>query len=282
VDCELLTPKRFADIEPHARGEMALLVRDAGVVDYGAVCRSLAQRVIAHDGQILTGARVTALRVNADEVAIESTRGDFLAGHLVNCAGLHADRVARLAGERPGLRIIPFRGEYFRLAPDAEDLVRTMIYPVPDLRLPFLGPHLTRTIDGSVEMGPNAVLAFAREGYRFRALKPGDLASSLLAPGFLRFALGNLPVGLAEFRRSLSKGAFLRSIRRLVPEVDPKSVERAGSGVRAQALAPNGALLDEFAILEAERSTHVLNAPSPAATAALSIAEHIVSRIPAP
>jgi L-2-hydroxyglutarate oxidase len=208
---------------------------------------------------------------------LTTTAGEVRCRYLINCAGLHCDRVARLCGDEPGVRIVPFRGEYYHLRPSAAHLVRNLIYPVPDPRFPFLGVHFTRMIGGGVEAGPNAVLAFARHGYRLRDVSLADLWELARFPGFWRLALTHWRTGATEFLRSVSRRLFWRSLRRLVPDLRFGDIEPAGAGIRAQAVEPNGRLVDDFRIVRSERMIHVLNAPSPAATASLSIGEEIAS-----
>jgi len=210
---------------------------------------------------------------------VATTIGAFRADYLVNCAGLHSDRIARLAGHRAPARIVGFRGEYYELRPDRRDLVHGLIYPVPDPAFPFLGVHLTRMIDGGVHAGPNAVLALAREGYSWRHIRPRDLGEALAYPGLWRLASKHLRSGVLEVRRSLSKRLFAASVARLVPALGIDDIVPAGAGVRAQAIARDGSLVDDFLIVTADRQVHVLNAPSPAATSSLEIAKHIVGQL---
>jgi len=259
------------ELEPAVAGLAGLWVEETGVVDFADVTKAYARRVQAGGGEVWTGARVTAVRREAGRLLIETTRGAVRARRLVNCAGLHADRVARLCGVDPGIRIIPFRGEYYDLLPESRHLVKSLIYPVPDPALPFLGVHLTRTIDDRVEAGPNAVLALKREGYNPWSVSPRDLAETLWFPGFWRMARRHWRSGLAEWGRSLSTEQFVRGLRKLVPALSPRDVVRGRSGVRAQAVDRAGRLLDDFCVLQTDDAVHVLNAPSPAATASLSI-----------
>jgi L-2-hydroxyglutarate oxidase len=224
------------------------------------------------------GARVIGVAEKPEGVVLQTTAGDFPVGYYIACAGLHSDRVVRLAGARPQAKIVPFRGEYFQLAREREHLVRGLIYPVPDPRFPFLGVHFTRVIDNGVEAGPNAVLALAREGYRKRDINLRDLAESLSYPGFWRLMGRHWQTAAGEVYRSLSKRAFVSALATLVPEIAAQDLVPAPAGVRAQALLPSGFLVDDFLIVEKPRSLHVCNAPSPAATAALAIAEEIVDR----
>lgn len=272
-----LRPEEIREIEPHAAGIDALHVPGTGIADYPAVARAYARRIEAAGGRVLTGARLTGVRRDGPGLVAETSRGAFAGLRLVNCAGLQADRVARLCGAEPEVRICPFRGEYYDLEPERRSLVRGLIYPVPDPRFPFLGVHLTRRVDGTVEAGPNAVLALKREGYRWRDVSLRDAAAVAAWPGFWRLAARFPALGAYEVRRSLSKGLFVRDLQRLVPEIRPRDVHRAGSGVRAQALDVRGRLLDDFHIVRGERAVHVLNAPSPGATASIPIGERIAA-----
>jgi L-2-hydroxyglutarate oxidase len=272
-----LRAEEIAEIEPHAAGIAALHVPETSIVDYPAVARAYARRVEAGGGRVLTGARVTGVRRDGPGLVVETARGAVACALLVNCAGLQSDRVARLCGAEPGVRIVPFRGEYYDLVPERRGLVRGLIYPVPDPRFPFLGVHLTRRVDGSVEAGPNAVLALKREGYRWRDVSARDLAATAAWPGAWRLAARFWRIGVYEVRRSLSKAVFVRDLRELVPEIRPADVHRSGSGVRAQAVDARGGLVDDFHIVRSERAIHVLNAPSPGATASISIGERIAA-----
>jgi L-2-hydroxyglutarate oxidase len=279
VHCIPIDKDRLAELEPHAAGIRAIHVPETGIVNYRQVCERLAEKVRETGGEILFRARVTAARHHTDGVTVVSAAGDRTARQVVNCAGLHSDRVAKLTGVRPGCQIVPFRGEYFKLKPAARKLCRNLIYPTPDPRFPFLGVHFTRMIDGSVECGPNAVLAFAREGYRFFDVNVRDLLGTLTYPGFLRMALKHWRTGLGEMWRSLSKAAFVQALRRLVPDIRAADLETAPAGIRAQAVAPDGGLVDDFLIVEGDRVVNVCNAPSPAATASLQIGAAVVDRL---
>jgi L-2-hydroxyglutarate oxidase len=279
VQCELIDRERLLELEPHAAGLQAIHVPEAGIVDYRAVCERLAERIRDRGGQITLNARVTGFRTLADETVVQTTAGDFAARQVVNCAGLYSDRVAKLSGERPSVKIVPFRGEYFKLTPEAAPLVRNLIYPVPDPAFPFLGVHFTRCIEGGVECGPNAVLAMAREGYTKTKLNIRDLAESLSYPGFLRLAAKHWRMGAGEMWRSISKRAFVGALERLVPEIRAEHLIPAPAGVRAQALACDGTMVDDFLIERQGRVVNVLNAPSPAATSSLKIGESIVSSL---
>jgi len=272
----LIGPEELREIEPHARGLQALVVPRTGITDYALVCEKYAELISAAGGTVLTSARATSIRRLADEIVIETPRGAFSTSALINCAGLHSDRISRMAGDDPGVMIVPFRGEYYDLRPERASLVKALIYPVPDPRFPFLGVHFTRRISGKVDAGPNAVLALAREGYRHTDINLRDLASSIVFPGFWRMARQHWRNGLDEWRRSLSKPAFVRALQRMLPEVTDSDLVPGGSGVRAQALKPDGALVDDFQFVPSGKVLHVLNVPSPAATASLTISKAIV------
>ncbi len=269
----------LAEREPHAAGAGALWVPQTGVVDFAEVCEALAGDLRRAGGVVRTGARLGSARAAGGVWALETAAGAVECRFLVACAGLQADRVARLCGLAPGLAIVPFRGDYWRLVAGRRHLVRGLVYPVPDPALPFLGVHWTRRIDGAVEAGPSAVPALAREGYRRSSFSLRDALALVGDPGVWRLARRHWRTGAAEIRRAVSRGAFATAAARLVPEVRPADLERAGSGVRAQAVERTGALVDDFRILEGERSLHVLNAPSPAATAALAIGRELAERV---
>lgn len=279
VCCQLISASQLRELEPHAAGLQAIHVSETGIVDYPRVCQKLAELVNQSGGEVVTGARVIGIREEAQQVVVHTTRGDYTARFLVNCAGLYSDRVAELSGVKVTVRIVPFRGEYYQLAPEARYLCRNLIYPVPDPRFPFLGVHFTRTISGEVECGPNAVLAFAREGYHKTDLCWRELAYTLRYPGFWRLASRHWRIGLGEIWRSLSRRAFVRSLQRLVPDVIEAHLLPAPAGVRAQAVAIDGKLVDDFLWVDTNRAIHVLNAPSPAATASLAIGEQIVQKL---
>jgi len=274
-----LDAEQIADYEPRARGLAALWVPQTGIVDYRQVSRRIAEQLIRDGAEIRTRHRVTGVNQPPDGIVIETNQGEARSRFLVNCAGLHSDVIARLCGARPGLRIVPFRGEYYALVEDRWHLVRNLIYPVPDPRFPFLGVHFTRMIDGGVEAGPNAVLAFSRHGYRWSNVSPADMASMGSYVGFWRMAGHYWQTGLHETIRSLSKRRFVRALQKLVPELEVADVERHGAGVRAQAVEPDGSLVDDFRIIQSKRMIHVLNAPSPAATAAFSIGQAIAAKL---
>ena len=272
----MIRPEELREIEPHAAGLKALFVPSTGITNYAAVCERYAELITRGGGTVMTSAAVTGIRRMAGEIVVETRRGAFSASALINCAGLHSDRIARMAGDDPNVMIVPFRGEYYDLTPERSSLVRNLIYPVPDPRFPFLGVHFTRRITGTVDAGPNAVLALAREGYRHTDISLRDLASSLTFPGFWRMARQHWRNGFDEFHRSLSKPVFVRALQRLLPEVEGKDLVPGGAGVRAQALKPDGALVDDFQFVPSGKVLHVLNVPSPAATASLMIGKAIV------
>lgn len=276
VGLRLIEPDELREIEPHARGLKALLVPSTGVTDYALVCEKYVELISAAGGTVLTSAAVTGIRRSAKEINVETPRGGFSANTLINCAGLFSDRISQMAGDRPSARIVPFRGEYYDLIPERASLVRALIYPVPDPRFPFLGVHFTRRITGKVDAGPNAVLALAREGYRRTDINLRDLTSSVTYSGFWRVAHRYWRDGLAEWRRSISKAAFVESLQSMLPEVVDEDFVPGGSGVRAQAVTPDGALVDDFQFVPSRNVLHVLNVPSPAATASLAIGRAVV------
>lgn len=276
---ELIDDQTLRKVEPHARGLAALYSPATGIVDYREVAGAMARILEERGVRIVTGARVTAIEDVPEGLEAVTPRGRFRTRLLVNCAGLYSDHVAWLAGLNPAVRIMPFRGAYYKLRPDRAHLVRGLIYPVPDPRLPFLGVHLTRTIHGEVEAGPNAFLAFAREGYTFGRVHLGELWKTVSYRGFWPMARRWWRTGVEELVRSVSSSAFTRTVRRLLPAIQDGDLVRAGAGVRAQAVDETGALVDDFVIQEGQGSFHVLNAPSPAATASLAIGRRIVRMI---
>jgi L-2-hydroxyglutarate oxidase LhgO len=268
------------EIEPNVAGVAALHSPRTAIVDFAAIARSLAADVTTGPGTLLLGQEVTGIASMRREVRVAASGGAELAfDHLVICAGLQADRVARLAGDQPGPAIIPFRGEYLRLKPQRSHLVRGLIYPVPDPALPFLGVHFTRRVDGTVDVGPNAVLALAREGYRRTDLALGDLGETLRWPGFHQLVRRHWRSGIRELHGSLSRRAFLREARQFIPALQRADVEPAPAGVRAQAVDRDGSLVDDFRISHLGRITAIRNAPSPAATSSLAIAEHVAALV---
>jgi (S)-2-hydroxyglutarate dehydrogenase len=271
-----LGPEEMREIEPHVGGVAALRVPQEGIVDYKAVCAAMVRQLTARGAKVATGARVTRMRADGAAWIAETPIGEFPADFVINCAGLHCDRVAELAGERREVRIVPFRGEYYVIRPERQHLVRNLIYPVPDPRFPFLGVHFTRLIHGGIEAGPNAVLAFAREGYKKTDFNPADLFDALSYGGFWRFLKKYPSMAWYELRRSFSRELFCRSLQRLVPEIRPDDLAPGGSGVRAQAIAPEGDPVQDFRFIPRKNALHVLNAPSPGATASLAIGAEIV------
>lgn len=272
-----LTAEEIKEYEPHANGIAGLHVKQTGIVDYTQVTETYARLVIEAGGTIQTNSRVTGFSKSNSEYVLETVKGPVHCLNLVNCAGLYSDRVAKMCGVNPGLQILPFRGEYYELSHESEHLINNLLYPVPDPQFPFLGVHFTRMIHGGVEAGPNAVLAFMREGYKMSNISIRDMTQYGLYLGFWRMAAKYWQMGFGEFYRSFSKRAFVKALQQLLPELKESDIHRSGSGVRAQALEPNGKLVDDFRIVEAERMVHVLNAPSPAATASISIGKSIAN-----
>ena len=276
----LLERAAMLDIEPHVGGVRALLVPSTGITDYTAVTAKYAEIAAGRGAEVKTDSGVVGFDVSGNDVVVRTRAGEFSARYVVNCAGLYSDRVARMAGDDPGMMLVPFRGEYYDLAAARQELVRGLIYPVPDPRYPFLGVHFTRRIQGNVDAGPNAVLAFQREGYRWRDFDLGETMEVFMDAGFRAMARQHWRNGLSEFRRSLRKREFVRSCQRLVPEVRMEDMTPGGSGVRAQAVGTDGALADDFRFVGRERFLHVLNVPSPAATASLPIGREILKMVP--
>jgi (S)-2-hydroxyglutarate dehydrogenase len=279
VRCELIGSERLKELEPHAPGVQAIHVPEAGIVNYGAVSRKLAELIAAAGGEVRCSAPVIAIHERGEQIAIESTAGEFTADYVVTCAGLQSDRVAKLTGIQPEAKIVPFRGEYYELKHEAQYLCRNLIYPVPDPSFPFLGVHFTRMIEGGVECGPNAVLAFAREGYRKSDVNLGDLCETLAFPGFQKLAWKYWRTGAGELWRSFSKAAFVRALQHLIPEIKSEHLVPARAGVRAMAVAPSGDIVDDFVIQPRGRIVNILNAPSPAATSSLNIGKLVVEQL---
>ncbi len=280
VKCEVIGKERLNELEPHSAGIKAIHVPEAGIVNYKQVCQRLAERVRERDGLVVTSARATKMdRSNNGKVVVTTAAAEFEVSQVVNCAGLHCDRVTAMSGQTPDAKIIPFRGEYYELTREAEHLCKNLIYPVPDPNFPFLGVHFTRMIVGGVECGPNAVLAFAREGYRKTDFNLADMAETLGYSGFRKLAAKYWKTGLGEIWRSVSKAAFVKALQRLVPEIRAEHLHPAPAGIRAQAVLPDGSMVDDFLIQESERVINVNNAPSPAATASLNIGKTIVERL---
>ena len=271
----LSSTAEIRELEPHAAGVAGIHVPQEGIVDYRGVADALEREVIRLGGRVVVNARVTGLVREGGGWRALTPVGDHPADFVINCGGLHADRIAAMSGMRPTVKIVPFRGEYYRLRPTGERLVRNLIYPVPDPRFPFLGVHFTRLIDGGVEAGPNAVLALAREGYTWSTCNLRDLAESAFFPGLWRFLFRHPRMSAHEFYRSMSRVEFCRSLRLLVPDVVPDDLAPGGAGVRAQAMRPDGSLVEDFHFERGDGILHVVNAPSPAATASLAIGERI-------
>jgi len=270
-----LNSEEIKDHEPHTTGVAGLFVPQTGIVDYSKVTNQFARTFTNSGGSIEINCKFISIANVDSELIVVTTQGEFKTNLLINCGGLHCDQIAKLCGVDPGLKIIPFRGEYYKLKKEKEYLVKNLIYPVPDPRFPFLGVHFTRMIKGGVEAGPNAVLAFKREGYKKNDFSINDLSDMILYSGFWKMASKYYKMGIEEFHRSFSKKAFVKALQKLVPEIMENDIEPGGSGVRAQALTPDGRLVDDFRIVETEKMIHVLNAPSPAATASISIGRKI-------
>lgn len=272
---EMIGPERLREIEPHVNGIRALYAPTTGIIDFTKVAEAYAARIQTLGGEILTSQEMKQMVPAGSGLIVHTSSREIHSRYLINCAGLHSDQVARMMG-REELRIVPFRGEYYRIIPERQFLVKGLIYPVPDPRFPFLGVHFTRTIHGDVEAGPNAVLAFAREGYQKKDVDLRDLWGTLSYRGFWALAKNHWRMGLEEWHRSLSKRAFVKALQRLVPDVRAEDLNAGGAGVRAQAVSPAGNLLDDFVITQTGNAIHVLNAPSPGATASLAIGKRIV------
>jgi L-2-hydroxyglutarate oxidase len=270
-----LTADELREYEPNVTGIAGLHVPQTGITDYRTVTRAMAGVVRQRGGETRTDARVRGASVRDDAIVLDTSAGEIACGGLINCAGLQSDRVARMCGLEPEVRIVPFRGEYYTLSSNAAALVRNLIYPVPDPRFPFLGVHFTRMIGGGVEAGPNAVLSLARHGYGRFSFNFADALETARYGGTWRMARKHWKTGFGELHRSFSKRAFLRALRKLIPQLSMDDIVPGGSGVRAQALDRNGMLIDDFRIVRARRMVHVLNAPSPGATASIAIGQRI-------
>ena len=280
VRCEIIPQERMREIEPHAAGVSAIHVPECGIVNYKQVCERMGELISQkNDNELLLGQEVRGIEEVADGMLIRTDQTEIESDFLINCGGLHSDRVTRMGGQESPAKIIPFKGEYYELREDAKHLCKHLIYPVPDPQFPFLGVHFTRMIDGSVECGPNAVLAFGREAYGKLDLNLKDLFESLSYSGFRKMAMKHWKMGLGEMWRSYNKGAFVRALQRLIPEIEGKHLESAPAGIRAQAVTPEGDMVDDFLIQESERVVNVCNAPSPAATASLNIGATIVDKL---
>ncbi|HID39099.1 MAG TPA: L-2-hydroxyglutarate oxidase [Calditrichaeota bacterium] len=270
-----LSSDELKEYEPHVRGIAGLHVPETGIVDYVQVAQTM-KRLIEEKGHtVLTSVRFEELEKSGKYLVVTTNSKTIYSKYLINCAGLYSDRVATRCGLNPSVKIIPFRGEYYTIKEEKKHLVKNLIYPVPDPAFPFLGVHFTRMINGSVEAGPNAVLAFKREGYNKFSFSLKDSLETLTYPGFIRLAKNYIKMGLGEMHRSFVKEAFVKALQKLIPEIQADDIEPGGAGIRAQALQPDGKLVDDFRIMESERMIHVLNAPSPAATASLNIGEKI-------
>lgn len=279
---EKIGPAELRELEPHAAGLAAIRVPSAGIVDYTGVVRAFARIVEEQGAEIRTSTKVENVSEMGDGVEIDTNRGTYRARKLVNCAGLYSDRLAEMSGVDPGMKIVPFRGEYYELVPEKRHLVKNLIYPVPNPNFPFLGVHFTRTVQGGVEAGPNAVLGLAREGYKKTDINLSELVEILSYPAFWRLARKHWRMGAEEIKRSFSKKAFVRSLKRLVPEIREGDLYPVSAGVRAQAMTKDGRFIDDFLIVEGKNSLHILNAPSPAATASIPIGEAIAERVSHP
>ena len=276
-----ITPEEVREIEPHVNCIAGVRVFSTGIADYKKVCQKYAELIRVQGGDLRLNTKVDRIiKTNAGQV-LETNQGTFETRFVVNCAGLHSDRVAKLGGVDPQAKIVPFRGEYYELVPEKRYLVKTLIYPVPNPAFPFLGVHFTKMIDGSVHAGPNAVLSLKREGYKKTDFDLRDFAEVMAYPGFWKLAAKHADEGIQEIIRSFSKAAFVRSLQRLIPEVQSEDLVPTHAGVRAQALMQDGKLVDDFLIVEGENSVHVCNAPSPAATSSLEIGKAVAARVPA-
>ena len=274
-----LNPEQIKEIEPHVTGVAAVHVPQEGIVDYPAVCEKLGELIRKNGGEIILNARVQKLVSENNEKIVETSAGNFRTKFAIACGGLYSDRLVKASGQKPSAKIVPFRGEYFQIKKERQFLVRNLIYPVPDPKFPFLGVHFTRLIHGGIEAGPNAVLAFAREGYRWSNINVRDMAESLTFPGLWKFLARYPSLWSYEIYRSLSRAEFTRSLQKLVPEVRREDLEPGTSAVRAQAMMPNGNLIEDFHFEEGQGVLHVINAPSPAATASLAIGERIAEKV---
>jgi L-2-hydroxyglutarate oxidase LhgO len=276
---KMITGDELREIEPHAAGIAAIRVPQEGIADYPRVCETLVALIRAQGGEVVLAAKVTAIDREAGGFRVHSTAGDYECSRLVSCAGLQSDRIAALTGANRTVRIVPFRGEYYKIRPERETLVKHLIYPVPDPKFPFLGVHFTRMIHGGVEAGPNAVLATAREGYTKTDINPKDIIDALTFNGLWKFLRKYPKMCWQETRRSFSKTLFCASLQRLVPEIQPEDLMTGGAGVRAQAMSPDGSLVEDFHFVEGPGELHVVNAPSPGATASLALGEEIAASL---
>ena len=280
LDVAKISGSEVKEIEPHVRCLAGIRVPSTGIVNYSQVGQKYAELLKLQGGELYLNTKVENITATADTQVLETTNGSFETRFMINCAGLHSDRIAKLGRVNPPAKIVPFRGEYYELVPEKRHLVKTLIYPVPNPNFPFLGVHFTRMIDGSVHAGPNAVLSFKREGYKKTDFNGRDLAEVLAYPGFWKLAAKHADEGIREIIRSLSKAAFVRSLQKLIPEVCAEDLIPTHAGVRAQALMNNGKLVDDFLIVKGQNSLHVCNAPSPAATSSLEIGKAVAEQIP--
>ncbi len=281
VNCKIISREELLEIEPHAAGIKAIHVPECGIVNYKQVCERLGEIIKEKDAILLLGQEVQKIDPSSEKVDIHTQNQTISAAYVVNCAGLHSDRVTKIGGNQAPAKIIPFKGEYYELSESSKHLCKNLIYPVPDPQFPFLGVHFTRMIDGSVECGPNAVLALGREAYGKLDLNFKDLFESVSYLGFQKMALKHWKMGCGEIWRSYNKGAFVKALKRLIPEIEAKHLIPAPAGIRAQAVSPDGAMVDDFLIQENKRIINVCNAPSPAATASLNIGSTIVKKLAA-
>jgi len=279
VQCDLVSQSRLRELEPYTAGIEAIHVPEAGIVDYKRVCSRLAELLQEQDHQIITGAKVIEIQERTGEITAVTNAGKFNAHYLINCSGLHSDQVTKMTGMESPAQIVPFRGEYYELKPEAEYLCSSLIYPVPDPDFPFLGVHFTLTINGKVECGPNAVLAFAREGYHLTDFSAADFSETLRYSGFQKLAAKYWRAGLGEMWRSANKNAFVKALQNLVPAIRAEHLVKAPAGIRAQAVFPDGSMVDDFTFQESRRIINVVNAPSPAATSSLAVGNTIVDRL---
>jgi len=279
IDCTLLSADELKEREPHITGTGAILVKATGIADYPAICRKMVEKFSDAGGEVLLSSPVTSVRETADQVSLVAGNSEITTRHVIACTGIMADRMARMLGVEAGFRIVPFRGEYYKLPPEKNNIVRHLIYPIPDPDLPFLGVHLTRMIDGSVTVGPNAVLAFAREGYPKGSVNLRDIADMASFAGFWKLMAANMRTGMTEMKNSLVKSGYLELCRKYCPELTAEDLQPYPAGIRAQAVAPDGSLIHDFLFADTPRAILVCNAPSPAATSAIPIGAHIVDKV---
>lgn len=279
LNVEKISETELKEIEPHVRGVGAIRVPTAGIVDYTQVSEVLAEKIKNNSGDLYLNTEVKKIKEKEDKVVIETNTGLITTKLMINCAGLHSDRIAEMTGYEPNMKILPFRGEYYKLKPEKSYLVKNLIYPVPNPKFPFLGVHFTRMINGEIEAGPNAVLSFKREGYKKTDLNVKDFTESVGYPGLWKLGKKFMREGIDEYIRSFSKKQFTKSLQKLIPEVTEEDLIVAPAGVRAQAVKKDGTMVDDFHIIDGKNSLHICNAPSPAATASLEIGEEIAKRV---